>query len=259
MGNTGRHSCIIFLLVMCLCFNTSVHSQSLADTIKSEVSAINHAYDSAFYLTFNVSMEYQSDTLWAGTDSADFNYSAVKGSYTFHRNKALYKLGDITYLKNDSFTIAAYDEQKFLLVGKVVPGVQTGSFLPTRTLVDSMTSQLVQQYALAFSQSDSINTISMTALDSNAAYTYIRMEYEPATHYLLKVSFRMKDYGYVESSTAPGPDIIRKAEMTIRFSQYRVSRTSADVFSETQFIFFDGPGIIRPADKYRDYTVYKNY
>ncbi|MCX6317420.1 MAG: hypothetical protein NTW29_09035 [Bacteroidetes bacterium] len=249
----------LFLAVLVIGGNLRMNGQALADTIRNEIHAINKAYDSAFFLTFNVKMNYRSDTLWAGTDSADFNNSEVEGMYTFHRKKALYQLGDITYLQNDSFAIALYNEQKLLMVGKIIPGVQTGSFLPTRTLVDSMTTQLVQLFSYTLSKSDSVNIIQMTALDSNAAYESIRMAYEPSTHYLLHVHFRMKDYGYEMNSASAGSGIIRKADMDIQFSHYRVSQISAAVFNESQFIYFDGPDSIRPADRYRDYTIYKNY
>lgn len=249
----------LVLSLMLLGLNERLHSQSLADSIRNEFYAINKAYDSAFFLTFNVSMRYASDTIRIGTDSLNFTNSVVEGQYTFHNKKALYQLGDITYMRNDSFAIAAYEEQRFLLVDKVVPGIPTGSFLPVRMIVDSMMTQLVQQFTYSWIQTDSVVTINMSALDGNAAYESITISYEPATHYLLNISFRFKDFGHDDNTSVSGPVIIRKATMSIQFSRYRVAEISEDIFSESRFIYFDGPDLIRPSDKYRDYTVYKNY
>jgi hypothetical protein len=232
--------------------------QSLADTIRLEVKAINKAYDSAFYLTFNVDMVYNSDTLYAGTDSADFKHSDLSGTYTFHRRNALYKLGNIEFLQNDSFTIAVYKEEKFLMVGRNNDNKASGSFLPTRSLVDSTMKYIAINFTFSMNTTDSSKfQITLNAIDTQAVYERIIIEYEPKSHYLSRIAYRVKDPDYGDNSSVSGP--VRKADLVFFFRHYRVQEAGPSAFDERRYLFYDGPDTIVPANAYRDFTIYKNY
>jgi len=251
------HLRIASLLVAMLSFIVSAQAQSAADTIRKEIAAINAVYDSAYYLSFDIHMQYISDTLYGGTDSADYEHTSMDGSYTFHRNNALYNLGDITFLQNDSYTIAVYRENKFILVGKPSSGKRSGSFMPNRALIDSMAIRLTQEYTYSYWANDSTGFIQLNAIDSNNVYESIVINYEPVSHRLRTINYRFRDNGGIPASTTAGI-VNRKATMIFDFRNYRIQEIGNDVFSEGKFITFDGPGNMQPAQPFRDYTIYKN-
>ena len=119
--NTGKQvlaKTVICFMLMQIAGNSQ--AQTTADTAKAVLLAIDSAYSHAFYLGFDIKITYSSDTLWAGTDSADFNYTEMLGNYTFNGNKALYKLGDVEYMQNDSFTIGLYKENKMQEIFRII-------------------------------------------------------------------------------------------------------------------------------------------
>lgn len=234
--------------------------QTTADTVRSEMTIINSKYDSAFFMTLDIRINYNSDTVFAGTDSADYSNTEMTGVYTFHGNKALYRLGDIEYMQNDSFTIAVYNNEKFILVGKTIPGIRASNFVPVKATIDSMLVSLEQYYESAIMDYDSVKRISFKAIDSTLPYQRIDIEYDPGTYLLTKVKYKLRDAGQVsQTGTANDLQTIRKAEMVFLFQNYRVLQVGEAVFSEARYLFFDGPAEIRPADAYKDYTIYKNF
>jgi len=237
-----------------LIFSNAGKAQTLADTIRAEMVAINKVYDSAFFLTFDVNILYNSDTLWAGTDSADFTNSEVTGTYTFCFNKALYKLDNIEYMQNDSFAIALYNDDKFILVGRP-PDTATGTFLGNRAMFDSMMVHILD-YEYYLTDYDSIKQIIFKAFDADAAYQMMTVEYDPATYHLTKIKYRLKE---VVTDQAGQEEMQREADLVFLFLNYRVERLDESVFSEDKYLFFDGPGDIKPAAAYKGYTIYKHF
>ncbi|NOT50232.1 MAG: hypothetical protein HOP10_03035 [Chitinophagaceae bacterium] len=253
---------IIALILFCvslLLLTGKSHSQSCVDTATTEIVAINNKYDSAFFLTFDIKIIYNSDTLFANTDSAEHTHSEITGTYTFHGKKALYKLGDIEYMQNDSFTIAVYNTNKFILIGKPAPGQLTSMFVPTRVMVDSLMAQAGQQYSCQFTAYDTLKRLTFIATDSSLTCERLEIEYDPDTYYLLNIKYRIKDLGYqYPSGSGQAYDYIRRADLTFVFQNYRVEAVGAEIFSETKYLFFDGPAEIKPADAYKGYTIYQN-
>lgn len=242
-----------------LLLSAGSRAQTLADTIYNETAAINKAYDSAFYLTFDIRMDYISDTIYAGTDSADFTVSQVTGTYTFFMNNALYKLDNIEYMQNDSFAIAVYNDEKFILVGKP-PAVTTGSFMPMKAMLDSLLANMQQSYMYKYHDYDSVRQISYQAIDPYLPYEMVIIEYEPGSYHLLNISVKLKHDQGTDAGSFGGPVLdVRKANLYFRFMNYRVDQVNETVFSEDKYLFFDGPNEIKPASAYKDYVIYKNY
>jgi hypothetical protein len=252
---------ISFFSFCILLMALSGRAQTIYDTARIEMLKINSKYDSAFYLTFDIKIIYDSDTLWAGTDSADHTHTEMTGTYTFHGNKALYRLGDIEYMQNDAFTIAVYNNDKIMLVGKPDSAQRPGLFIPTRSVIDTMLRDIAQQYNCIFNQYDSLKHFCFNATDTNNVYESIDVEYDPVTYYLLKVKYRLKDYEYYDDNGNAGPNptaVVRKADMIFLFQNYRAEQVGAAVFSETKYLFFDGPDSMKPANAYKEYVIYKN-
>jgi hypothetical protein len=238
------------------------YSQSVYENIASDMRSINKVYDSAYYLTFNLNMIYHSDTLWANTDSVDFRYSEMEGIYTFHGKKAHYRLGNMEFLQNDSFSIAMYKDDQFILVGRPVALQNPMIFLPSKAESDSAWNQLGQNFNVQLIEQDSLRQIIFTSLDTTSEYEKIVMEYDPVTYHVRTIQCRKKDFDYdyneTVGTTTP-PITIRKADLTFQFSNYRVEEIGDTVFSSTKYLFFDGPDDIKPADAFRSFTIYKNY
>jgi hypothetical protein len=51
----------------------------------------------------------------------------------------------------------------------------------------------------------------------------------------------------------------RTVLLTFSFLNYRVDQIDPSVFSETKYLFFDGPNEIVPTAGYKDFTIYKNF
>jgi hypothetical protein len=250
---------IAFVLLFTLAGIVSKGQSATANQVRTAIAAINNRYDSAFFLSFDVKMIYDIDTLWAGTDSADYNHTEMTGSYTFNGNKALYKLGEIEYLQNDSFSVALYKENKLMLVARPLPGQKPGMFIPTRSMLDSMMTRLEQQFVfeMVYSSDSSAMIIKLDANSADNIYRSIRIVYDPVSYLLTSVQYTFKDMTYAGDLPEGSPD--RIATMSFNFSGYRVEAVSASVFDETKYIFFDGPNEIKPIAAYRDFTIYKNY
>jgi hypothetical protein len=261
----------VLVLIMLLISGVESRSQINGTVVRSEMNAINRRYDSAFYLTFDIKMIYQSDAASQGqqsiSDTAEnTTNSEITGTYTFSGNKALYKLGTIEYLQNERYTIALYNDNKFILVGKPVPGQRPGMLIPTRALTDSMMTTLESAFTLSSTIDSAANTktIVFTAIDSAAIYEKIEVEYDLNSHYLARIQYRLKDNQDDNSDEQPtrllGPQaMIKRADLIFLFQHYRVEQTSPAAFDENNYLFFDGPNEIKPASAYKEYTIYKNY
>jgi hypothetical protein len=122
-----------------------------------------------------------------------------------------------------------------------------------------MMVQLEQDYEFFYefvaTDADSARVIICKAYDSTAIYQKIEVEYDPETHYLLKVKYWFMDEAYASDPFIAPP----KVNLTFLFNRYRVGEVGGSVFSELKYLFFDGPDDIRPADAYKDFTIYRNF
>lgn len=250
----------LFLLCFLLQMSHYTRAQTAADTARAALQAIDSSYSHGFYLGFDIKITYSSDTLWAGTDSADFNYSEMIGNYTFNGNKALYRLGDIEYMQNDSFTVALYRENKIILVGKTLPGQATSSFMPTKAVFDTMMARLDQEYSCSMQTLNDFKCIHFTANnDSTVIFKTIRIDYDPVSFLMRKVVYTMNDHGYYDNPGAMSQPESRQVVLTFDFMNHRAGDVNPDYFNEMNYLFFDGPAVIKPAAPYQDFTIYKSY
>lgn len=250
----------LFFLLLLVQLGYYGRAQTAADTARAALLSIDSAYSHGFYLGFDIRITYSSDTLWAGTDSADFNYSEMIGNYTFNGNKALYRLGDIEYMQNDSFTVALYRENKIILVGKTLPGQATSSFMPTKAVFDTMMARLDQEYTCSMQTMGDFKCVHFVANnDSAIIFKTIRIDYDPVSFLLQKVVYTMNDNGYYDNPGALQVPESRHVVLTFDFMNHRAGDVNPGYFNEMNYLFFDGPDIIKPASAYKDFTIYKNY
>ncbi len=259
---TGKKNVLKVLIGMVLMQAAiCTHSQTLADTVRSEIGKINNAYDSAFYLTFDVKMSYTNDPLLSSTDTAGRHYSEVTGTYSFFQNRALYKLGNIEYMQNDSFAIAVYHDDRLILVGRTA-GNKSSMVLPNRAVMDTLMTKLELDYIYGIENEDSVKILNFNAIDTTAPYLSIHITYNPKTYYILKIECYVRDYEYDPLTDMEDlPDFTGKRTNVMRFEfrNYRVAEMTDDAFSERKYLFMDGPGELQPSEAYKNFTIYKNY
>lgn len=258
---TGRQLITIAIGLLLLQAPANLRAQSLGDSAIVALSSIDSVYRNAFYLGFDIKIAYKSDTLWAGTDSADFVYTEMVGNYIFNGKKALYKLGDIEYLQNETYTIALYKENKTILVGKTDTNQVVTNFLPTRQVFDTMMADLDSLYecsSIVTSDDRKIITFKSNS-DSLTLFKTVEIEYDTTTFLLSKVVYVMYDNDYTAPDEILSTDVRRKISFSFNFTNYRIERVDPDVFSEMKYLFFDGPAVIKPAAPYNDFTIYKSY
>src|SRR5689334_14707452 len=92
-------SFLIIALGLCIQVNAQVGGNPDGPVTPIQImTEIYKAYDSINYLTFDVKYTYSSDTL-----NGNFINDALEGSYTMAGKRALYNLGNIQFMQNDSF------------------------------------------------------------------------------------------------------------------------------------------------------------
>ena len=229
---------------------------------KDALSNIYKSYDSLKYLTFDVSYTYDSDTLYG-----DFTHDAINGTYTMNGKKAFYKLGDIDFMQNESFLIAVYHKDKFMIVSDPQQ-VNAGGYLPMRAQMDSLFNMAESHYTVNLStgsgnMGSTLSTITLAANDSLAQFKTYVITYDSSTNYLksLQYSFigRADNFEAYDTITDTARrrllNVPRKKQLTIRFLKYRFDNISKEIYDENNYIFYEDDKY-KPVSKYSDYTLY---
>lgn len=238
---------IIALIVLAGSLPKTVFAQS---SVQDIMSGIYKKYDSLSYITFNVKYTYSTDTLLG-----DFTHEVMNGSYTMAGKKAKYTIGDIDFLQNDSFLIAVYNNDKFIMVSDPKTA-NAGSELPMRSVIDSMMQAYIQHYTI--STSGALGRITFERADDTAQFKKFMISYDPATNYLRSIQYDYEENVMAEpaeDTTVALRSALRQKRLTIDFSDYRLDNFSPQLYNENNYIWFED-GECKPIDKYRGYKIY---
>lgn len=218
---------------------------------------INAKYDSADFQSFDVEMLYKSDT----TEKGLFLKDEVHASYTISGKSASYKIGNIEFLRNDSFAIAIYHADKIIMLGPS-PKSSGGSVLYYRTFIDSFLAQLGNGYTYQLESSAQLSgykNLVITAIDQqHAIYEKLEFEFRESDYQLSQIIYHMKEIGGDFGVQSQGYTNARKAQLILKFSNYNHSVVDPAIFCECRFIQLEGPGKFTPASDFRDYKIYNN-
>jgi len=222
-----------------------------AQTPKQVMERIYQAYDSVPYLSFDVRYRYDSDTLYG-----DFTHEVMEGTYTMAGKKAKYRLGDIDFIQNDSFFIAIYNTEKYIIVADPKSS-NSGNELPMRQLIDSLVDAYSLHYTLTTSMLDSTTgKISFTATDSTAAFSSFAIVYDTSRHFLKCIDYSFIEPPFIDPDvTYVVMPVARKKRLRIEFSRYRVDHFSPDIYHQNSYIFFED-GVCKPVDRYSGYRIF---
>lgn len=240
---------IIFILAL------SGVQNAMGQTTPQEImNRIYEKYDSITYLTFDVKYIYTTDTI-----GGKYKTDVMKGSYTMAGKKALYSIGDIQFMQNDSFFISIYPNEKYMIVSD--PRTRnTGSQLPMRAMMDSMIQSYAKHYKIKMSTDSVEGTIRFIKADSIAQFDKFIIKYDLETHYLNSIKYDFEEPDVIDEEndddTTEQPEMImRKKSLTIRFTNYRIDNFSPKIYNENNYIWFD-EGECKPVDKYKGYRIF---
>lgn len=220
-------------------------------TPQQVMESIYQAYDSVPYLSYDVKYIYDSDTLYG-----EFTHEVMEGSFTMAGKKAKYRLGNIDFIQNDSFFLAIYHADKYILVSDPRT-TNAGSELPMRQLIDSLVTTYALHYTLTTSILDSTTgKINFAKNDSLAAFLNFAITYDTTRHLLKSIEYSFEEPPVME----PGVEYVslpatRRKTLKIEFLKYRVDNFSPELYEENSYIFFED-GVCKPVEKYIDYRIF---
>ncbi|MGN6532263.1 MAG: hypothetical protein ACTHK0_10980 [Ginsengibacter sp.] len=238
------------ILVVLMVFGLSAFNTLSAQSLQNAVEKIYNRYDSLKYITFDVRYLYSTDTV-----NGDFKRDVVNGTFTLAGQKAIYNIGDIQFMQNDSFLISVYPAEKIINVSE--PNSIPNSVLPLRSVLDSVMLSYSEHYNVSSLADSSIVTVSLIRADSLAQYDKIVVSYDTSTYFLTSIEYDFQENDMVEpEDTALNVQIVsHKKKFVIQFLNYRVDNFSEKIYDESNYIWFEN-GECKPSDKYRGYRVY---
>jgi len=241
---------LLFAIVITLICSHTVTAQS---TPQQVMENIYKSYDSIQYLTFDIRFTYSSDTLYG-----DFAHDVLDGTFTMAGKKVKYNLGDVEFIQNDSFLIAVYNNDKYIIVSD--PRTKnSGSELPMRLVMDSLLASYGQYYSISMTTIDSVTgQIRFQKTNENAQFEHFSITYY-SDQYLLKAI----DYTFLE------PPILdsnvnyiempasRQRRLKIEFFKYRGDNFSDSIYDENNYVYYED-GLFKPIPRYREFQVFNS-
>lgn len=232
---------IPFIWITMMLFTITAKSQ----TPQQALDSIYERYDSLPNLSFDVRYTLTSDTVYG-----NFVYDVLEGKYTLNRRKAIFRLGDIEYMQNDSFFIAVYKKDELMIVTDPKKA-NSGSYLPMREQIDSMLALYSDDYAISVTTVDSVGRIIFERKpDSIAQFKTYTIEYDTASKYLRSVSFVFEEHTPVSETNTM--DVIRTRKLKLEFLNYRFDFFGNEMYDEENYFY-------KEQDEYKPTATYANF
>jgi hypothetical protein len=244
---------VIAGLLMMVTFLPIAQSQDV-EKAKSILMNLSHNYDTSTNLSFSVSL-VNIDEPVGGKLVSD----KAEGKYALKANNAFYTMKDIEVMQNDSFIVAVYPKDKFVIVSKPKNN-GNAKFFPFRETMDSLLKLSATKYAITstIDKKEKIGTLTFAAKDSNEKVKEFRLIYNTVGGLISSIRYLFDEYKQAEETNdnAEKPAmVLHKKTMLIEFADYSHEPIPASVLSEKKYIFFDG-GECKLAEKYSAYKLY---
>jgi hypothetical protein len=233
-----------------------VKSQPNLDSIKAELYRVNKVFDSSRFLGFDVSIKYESDTLFG-----KFDYQELTGHYIVNSNNMYYRMGNTEFAQNDSFVYSIYHDEKMLMMTK--DRMVNSKLFPLKEFVDSAISLYSSLYTITLTTEDEYRVIRFTSASNDAPYKRFEVHYENESYYPVKFQMAMRD---ALNSLNDIPDTIvqqikiRPVEkrITMSFSKYYHPQ-KLEMFENKTYVLFDRlRKTYRPAERLKAYRFIAN-
>lgn len=249
---------IIILLIFASLFATVYPLCGMAqiDVARADLSEIYKSYNRLKYLSFDVAYLYDSDTL-----KGDFTHNELDGSYCIHDNKNFYKLGDISFMQNDSILVGVYTNKKMIIIGDPQARIAEGA-IPIAQM-DSLFKMQGKHYAVTVSSKSKNTVISFTGIDSLAQFIKYDITFDNSSDFIKKLEYsfigitdkNLNDPSISDSTRKSLLSQKRRKRLTIVFSNYSLDKIDPKQFDEKNYVVYKD-NVYRPVAKYGDYKVY---
>jgi hypothetical protein len=241
----------IVALILAAGMNTP---QAKAQTLTDTIHGLYRSYDSMQNLTFDVRYVYTTDTINGETETEQ-----LQGFYTMSNRKALYRLGNIEFMQNDSVLISVYHDDKIMMITPRQVN-NAGSLLPLRQALDSMITSYSAHYTITHQHNttDSISTIHFAG-DSTVPFAHFYVLYDRADHLITAMKYVYYEVDEeIDLPRASFDDPVkRERRLTLYFENYRFDNISPALYDPSNYAWKEGEKWT-PARKYIDYRVYSN-
>lgn len=222
-----------------------------ATTASQQLSSIYRAYDSMRYVSFDIRIVMDTDTL-----NGQSQHSEQLGRFSVAGKKYHYTLGGNEVMQNDSFLVSFYKLGRTVILDRPRAGGASSIIPGSRGAMDSILSSYSNSYNMFTDDTeDGHKLLLLHAKGAQMPYSDISMEYDPRRHYLLKSSYTF--YGPVhaqaDSIASSSAQTLRRHVLSVYYENYRFDPESfTSAFSEARFVRYDGK-------RYWPVQAYANY
>jgi hypothetical protein len=243
---------IITGFIMMMIFLPIAKSQDVAK-VKGLLMNLSHNYDTSTNLTFSVRLTNITEPE-AGAIVSD----KVEGAYALKGKHALYTMGDIEVMQNDSFLIAVYNSNKFVIVSKPKNSSST-QFFPFRETMDSLLRLSSEKYSIqsTIDKKEKIGYVTFAAKDSNEKVREFRLTYNTTLGLINSIRYLFFEYKQApDAYKEQNPTMVKnKKTMLIEFADYSHQPISASLLNENKYIFFEDKEC-KLKEKYKNFKLY---
>jgi len=256
----------ILAITICMLIGTRAISQTTvsSEVISQKLSSIYQVYDSMNYMSFDMRMVMEADSIVGHPNLQSRSEQTAK--LTIAGKRYRYEIGENVFMQGDSFVIAVYKPAQALMLDRAKP-MGANSLLPGgKSALDSLMARYTGVYSMFTDTTQNGNRLLlMHTNDSSMPYRDIVIEYDKVKNYLISTSYTF--YTTPEDTIPLSPQsvstesnsnnsLLQKHTLTTYYLNYRFNPQSfGKAFSEAEFIYYDGKKYW-PSDAYRSYQFY---
>jgi hypothetical protein len=241
---------VIILLELTLSIIST--DQAAAQTGIAEAKAFlkksQDAYRSASHLGFRISYGY------ANAGEPGKVVDTLSGLVQMDKGRCRFVLAGTETLVTEKYLIQAMDDEKLIYLS----AARSSSMVNPVQMMDSVFLQMDGVHTVIARQGG-LETMTLE-FPPGRMYTRIRMEADPATGYLQRITYNLQTAGLVgqEMIDRPGHSAPYQSEGQIDmiFGQYEKDRFGDSVFDEKNFFTRIAAGRFEPAGRYKDYHIF---
>ena len=241
-----------FALLISLMLCSNLMGQDVLK-IKDILLHISRAYDTSANLSFKLRFVNKIESA-SGKIASD----KTEGKYALIGKNAFYIMGDIEVMQNDSFFVAVYNRDKFIIVSTPKSNAST-QFFPFRETMDSLLKLSADKYLIKLntSKSERLETIIFSAKDTLEKVKEFRLVYNSGSSMISSISYLFHEYkASDEDYKEENPQmILQKKTILIEFEDYSHNKLDTSILSEKKYIFFEN-GECKLTERYRDFKLY---
>ena len=243
-----------YLLLIIILWSNQVIAQNdaLLDSAKNELYRINKVFDSSGYLGFAINIIYNTDTC---TSTGNAQHYEKRVEYQLNKSDYYYKVDDMEYIQNDSFTVSIDHEEKSMIVTKNSYNQLSGSFM-MKDFLNYNINSYDSIYTITITDLDSLSRqILFTTTDTLSPYTNFSVTYDIENYQpqLIEAGL-VEKIAVTDSSQGTGPhtDLLTQ-KLKLIFLDYRAIPTGK-IFDEHNYFYQNRlTKKYQPAEKYKYY------